>query len=229
MTLFSLFSKKSLGTMSKNQLKRAISIVGFISVLLILVLFAMWSQSENPKDDKCCPLAINANKNANAHFQKGLGSYAVRDYELAVNDFSEALGTLIVESSISDSAAEIYLRRGMAYHLLGALNLALSDFSEVIRLSTNDVPRRAIAHHMKGTVYFDLANYSKAVDEFSDAISISPNDAYHFSRRGDAHSWLRNYSEALSDYNTALQIQPSLKVSLQYKIQTVNTAISNTQ
>ena len=117
----------------------------------------------------------------------------------------------------------------MAYHLLGALNLALSDFSEEIRLSENDIPRRAIAHHMKGTVYFDLANYSKAVDEFSDAISISPNDAYHFSRRGDAHSWLGNYSEALSDYNTALQIQPSLKVSLQYKIQTVNTAISNTQ
>ena len=215
--------------MSKNQLKRAVSILGFISVLMILVLFMMWSHPEHPQNEKCCPLAIKSNENADAHFQRGLGSYAVRDYELAIDDFSEALGTLIVESSISNPVAEIYLRRGMAYHLLGALNLALSDFSEVIRLSENDILRRAISHHMKGTVLFDMAKYSEAVDEFSKAISVNPNDAYHFSRRGDAHSWLGNYIEALSDYNTALKIEPSLEVSLQYKIQTVNSAISNTQ
>ena len=215
--------------MSKDQLKRAMFIIGIVSVLMILVIFAMWSQPENPKDDSCCPLVIAAGENSNNYFRSGLDNYALRDYELAVDDFSEALGTLLEESPISNPAAEIYLRRGMAYHFWGALNLALSDFSEVIRLSSNDVPRRAIAHHMQGTIYFDIGEYNSALDAFSEAIAIRPDDAFHYSRRGDAHSWLGNYIQALSDYNTALQIQPSLEISLNYKIQTVNSALSNTQ
>ncbi len=53
------------------------------------------------------------------------------------------------------------------------------------------------------------SNYTKAIEYYTKAISIDPNDAEAYINRGVAYTNLRKYEEAISDYTKAISIDPN--------------------
>lgn len=87
-----------------------------------------------------------------------------------------------------------YYIRGNAYHLLGQLDNALSDYSQAIAGS-----RKAAFFLRRGQVYETKKEYTKALDDYRQALSISNQfaEAYYF--KGLLENKLGNYQQALND------------------------------
>ena len=51
--------------------------------------------------------------------------------------------------------------------------------------------------------------YEEAIEEYSKAIELDPNDAIHFRSRGNSKYFLSRYEEAIEDYNRAIELDPN--------------------
>ena len=59
-----------------------------------------------------------------------------------------------------------------------------------------------------GDAALEVDNYDKAIDYFTQAIKMDPDDAYSYSGRGEAYFWLDNYEKSIADYTQAIKIDP---------------------
>ena len=57
-------------------------------------------------------------------------------------------------------------------------------------------------------MYYELDNYSQALDDLDKALEIYPKSAFAFESRGTVHRVLGNYKQALADLDMALEINP---------------------
>src|SRR5947209_16810985 len=69
--------------------------------------------------------------------------------------------------------ADALVRRGIGHGLEGACDLAVRDFSEVIRLC----PDNPWGYVHRGTAYHSLGEYALAVADFTEAIRLDPAGA----------------------------------------------------
>jgi tetratricopeptide (TPR) repeat protein len=60
----------------------------------------------------------------------------------------------------------------------------------------------------RGVCYNDIGNYAKAVEDFTNAISIDPQEVY-YNARADAKYELKDYRGAISDITESIKIDPS--------------------
>lgn len=67
----------------------------------------------------------------------------------------------------------------------------------------------AKAHHNRGLAYLDLGKIPTAIDDFSKAITLSPNFALPYYARGNAYYQLDQYEKALHDYDKYTALAPS--------------------
>jgi tetratricopeptide (TPR) repeat protein len=64
-------------------------------------------------------------------------------------------------------------------------------------------------YNNRGLAYSALGNYGQAIDDYSRAIEINPDDAKACNNRGVAYNGLSNYRQAIEDYSRAIEINPS--------------------
>lgn len=109
-------------------------------------------------------------------------------------------------------------------HLLILLLLCLSTFSfsqeNIDLLILNNEYNKALQqierenrnqptatlHFKKGLVYNQMQEYRKAIDAFTSAKKLSPNDVHITEELADAHSLLGNYHDALAFYKQAVNL-----------------------
>lgn len=60
----------------------------------------------------------------------------------------------------------------------------------------------------KGNKEFSAGNYEKAIEYFTTAISIDPNDHVFYSNRSACYSSLKDYTKALEDANKCIELKP---------------------
>jgi tetratricopeptide (TPR) repeat protein len=60
----------------------------------------------------------------------------------------------------------------------------------------------------RGRIYQDLGDYRSAIDDFTRAIKLNPNDAYNFQSRGINYAFEKDYVSAIEDYTSALELMP---------------------
>lgn len=67
-----------------------------------------------------------------------------------------------------------------------------------------------VASHAAPTPYFPVAgkHFTQAVDGYSKAIDLNPNNAIYYANRAFAHIKLENYGSAVADATKALEIDP---------------------
>jgi len=63
-------------------------------------------------------------------------------------------------------------------------------------------------HKSKGNEYFRSGQYQKAVEHYSEAIRIDPQNVLVYSNRSLAYSKLKEYPSALADACKCVQIRP---------------------
>jgi tetratricopeptide (TPR) repeat protein len=135
---------------------------------------------------------------ADAHFDRGMAFLERREYDKAINEFSEAI-------RLDPNYVPAYVSRGNAYAIHGAGDKAIDDFTEAIRLD----PNVAIIYFDRGNAYYDHGNLDKASSDYNEAIRLDPNFARAYVGRGDVIRDQGNLDKAISDYNEAIRLEPN--------------------
>jgi len=65
-----------------------------------------------------------------------------------------------------------------------------------------------VAYSNRGIVYFDLKNYTQAINDFNKAIELNPQYVKAYYNRGVAYNSLGMYEQALNDLNIAIELNP---------------------
>jgi len=152
--------------------------------------------------------------------------FAVRgDYEMAIEDFTEAL-------KLQPNNGKIYTLRGRAYvakasekvtsvaddfseitafpyaltpKLVKVYEQAINDFTKAIKLE----PKNAVNYRERGRVYSYKKDYGKSITDYNQAIRLYPNDAKAYFGRGVIHNYKGDSNKAIEDFNQAIQMDPN--------------------
>jgi tetratricopeptide (TPR) repeat protein len=176
---------------------------------------------------------------ANAYWVRGEAHRYKREYQQAVEDYSEAI-------RINPKDLQSYLDRGTAYARLEDHDRAIADFSMVIRVDkAADQTRVYRALQYRADSYKEKKDYDRAIADYSEDIRLRPSThesrfyramIYHYDKgeharaiadlneairlaaginetylelRGDSYESLGQTDKALADFRAALASDPS--------------------
>jgi tetratricopeptide (TPR) repeat protein len=134
---------------------------------------------------------------AKRYFDSGNAKLRDRDYQLAIEDYNEAL-------RIDTQNTKIYDNRGIARSQLGDLDGAIADYEEAIRLN----PQNANAYYNRGIARSQLGDPDEAIADYEEAIRLNPQNANAFYNRGIARSQIGDFDGAIADYEEAIRLNP---------------------
>ena len=84
---------------------------------------------------------------------------------LSIDEYTKA-----IEESPEELKYKFYLLRGKALKDSGQLELALEDLNTSIMLDPS-----MTAYQYRGEVYFQMGDYTAAIDDFTEALEINPS------------------------------------------------------
>jgi tetratricopeptide (TPR) repeat protein len=94
---------------------------------------------------------------------------------------------------------EILRERAELYRAQGRLELAIADYSAIIK----EAPSDDVALAYRANCYRTLDRFGEALTDFNCALAIDPEDTWDLVRRGLVHWELRNWSAAAEDFTRA--------------------------
>lgn len=74
---------------------------------------------------------------------------------------------------------------------------------------TQDSLQASIIINTRGMVKAQQGDYEKAIEDYTQALTVNPNYVGAYLNRGSAYANLGNYSKAITDFNQALRINPN--------------------
>ncbi|YAF93955.1 MAG: tetratricopeptide repeat protein [Nodularia sp. CChRGM 3473] len=136
------------------------------------------------------------------YYQQGHAAYQIRDYEQAVENFSQAIQQ-------EPTNARAYVNRGNARYNLKDYEGALKDYNQALQINPNEIK----AFVNRGNARYMLAEYSndpdreynQAIADFNQALRINNQETEAYIRRGIVRSQMARYSsESVQDYKQAI-------------------------
>lgn len=114
--------------------------------------------------------------------------------------------TAIIDGSsfTADQKAIAYRNRGRVRVEAGALDMAMADLGQAIRLNGAD----SQAYLYRAQVKISLADTAGAIADFSEAIRLKPASAIGFSGRGHAQLVRGDHASAIADFSEAIRLNP---------------------
>jgi TPR repeat protein len=103
------------------------------------------------------------------------------------------------------------------YNQLALASLRLKDYNSLLSWTKKslDIVSNTVEHYLAGQAYAAQKDWKHAVDEFSEAVAMTPKYTLAFHRRGEAYMAMGDYVRAKSDFETALSITPKFVPSIQ--------------
>ena len=132
-----------------------------------------------------------------AYATRGGTYYKLKEYKLAINDYTQAI-------KIDSQNAEYYAFRGGIYSVLEEYKQGIDDLTQAIQLD----PKEAIYYDFRGLAYLQLKDYKQAIADYTQAIQLDPKNATYYGGRGFAYFQLKDYKQAIDDYTQAIKIDP---------------------
>ncbi len=105
---------------------------------------------------------------------------------------------------IGHNLAVAFTNRGDAYKRKGQFGPAIADYSEAIRLKSDD----AAFMVSRGNAYFYDGQFDRAIDDYNAAIRLDPRLSQAYGNRGNVHRKKGRFAQAIKDYDKALQLMP---------------------
>jgi tetratricopeptide (TPR) repeat protein len=127
---------------------------------------------------------------------------SARSAEIQLSACSEIIAS--AASSPTDKAMA-FRNRGRARSDAGALDLALADLSEAIRLNPTEGP----LYITRGLVRVRLNDLVGAIADYSEAIRLNPKSAIGYNGRGHAHLVMGDTKQAIADFSAAITLNPA--------------------
>jgi len=135
---------------------------------------------------------------AEAYFNRAMVYQNINQHQNAVEDFNKAI-------QLDPDNDHIYIHRAFSYKILEDYDKSLNDLDRTMELNAKSRPACLCN---KGDVYASAGQHDKAVEAFSEAISLKPNDAENYRRRGNMYGAIREYDKALADLDKAIELDP---------------------
>lgn len=106
-----------------------------------------------------------------------------------------------------------YNNRGLCYYESGEYEKAISDFTKIIALNTDDYGDLiclvrsgvALAYQHRANCYRELGELEKAIADYSESIHLMFDNHIAYTSRGEIYEMLGEYEKAVADYNAAIQ------------------------
>jgi TonB family protein len=121
---------------------------------------------------------------------RGLYQEAIADATAAQNVFPTAQG---------------YFYRGQEYNSVGAYDLAIADFTEMINL----IPSAWTAYRSRGYAYLSKQQYAAALADFNQAIALSSDCVVCYQGRARIYAAQKQWNESIADYNRLIELEPN--------------------
>lgn len=144
-----------------------------------------------------------------------------RNLPVALNEFLEAFKNKCV---FAQSWAEIILQAGQdvdiadvrhwGEQLLSGLKayedqryeVAVEIITKLLSDDSIQSKWRSVAFDWRGYIYYRAKEYSKSLDDLTEAIKLVPNEVEYLTDRGKTYLWMKCYYKALEDFNRAIEI-----------------------
>lgn len=146
---------------------------------------------------------------AQQSYFSGLVHFEKQDYELAINDFDEAIRQ-------DPSYGLAYSTKGKALIHLGHYQLAIGELDDAIRLE----PRFAMAYRNRAVAYVGLGEEGRGIDDYDIAIRLDPQFGLAYADRAIAYTYIANDAAAQRDLELAVEFGISRAV-LESVLQTI--------
>lgn len=144
-------------------------------------------------------------KKANHYYNRALVLYEARFYKEAIIDFSRALEEGASTGGIGSRAEfRVFQNRGNCYRKLGNLTKCIDDLQRALQIDS----RNASGFAFLAQAYLECQDYENAIEQYTNAITLSATNALHFSQRGLC--FYRKGAEfaraSLADFNKCIQL-----------------------
>lgn len=153
---------------------------------------------------------------AETYISRGFSHSRLKDYQEAIEDFTQAI-------RLNPNNTDAYYVRGLARSVLKDDQKAIEDFTQALRIKPDFAEAKRSLADLKdkqnrfqvrnfvteGHKKYDRGDYEGAIEDYSEAVRLDPDNAYVYSFRGDAHAKLKDYQRAIEDYTQYLKIKPS--------------------
>ena len=113
-----------------------------------------------------------------------------------------------VSEDTEPNTAGTYFDRGILFIRRGWYDMAISDFSEALKLN----PDMRKAYWLRGFIYYKQGNYDQAITEYDQMIRLDPNSAEGYHSRGEVYQEKREYEKAITDYTQAIKLEPEAAI-----------------
>jgi len=80
----------------------------------------------------------------------------------------------------------------------------MEKLDEAIRIN----PQDAMAYYNRGSMYRQLGQYERAIQDHDEAIRLDPQSTWAYTHRGAAYATLGQYERAIQDYDEAIRLDP---------------------
>ncbi len=138
-------------------------------------------------------------KMATAYNNRGLAHKLKGEYDLALQDYNEAI-RLLPNSAIH------YNNRGVIYRLKHDYDRAIADYDEAIWLDS-DYPA---AFYNRALAYSDKGDYAHALEDFRIVLQFNPHNALALYARGKTYAKSGDVQAAMADIAAAKAIDPDI-------------------
>ena len=190
-----------------------------ITVILTLAALARIAFAQDQRDwDQCigregsnpevvikgCSKIIDDTQNgpamsATAHNNRGVAYRLRGEYDLALNDYNEAI-------RLNPNFANYYNNRGIIYRHKHDYDRAIAEYGEAIWLKGDYVA----AYYNRALAYSDKGDYDKALMDFGVVLQFNPRNAFALYARGVTFSKKGNAGAAKADRDAAETTNPGI-------------------
>lgn len=177
---------------------------------------------------------VATDKRADGFNNRGISYRALKNAELAMADYNQAIELKPTDASFFVNRANLhaqnkkndlafadyekavginpkyfstYAQRGILYSNLSRTGEALKDFAKAIELE----PAYPEPYYNRGTIYSDLKEYAKAIPDYTKYISLIDDSEYladgHINR-GIAYAYTDNLQRAVEDFTKVIELSP---------------------
>lgn len=128
---------------------------------------------------------------------------SLRDFEPAIRDFTKTLEL----DSTADDARESF---GATYSIMAAEKADAKQFKEAADLMDKAIgiyPEAAVFYHQRGSCFFHLGEYQKAIADLDVAIGKEPTKPDHYENRALSLQRMGRHEDADADFRKAKELR----------------------
>jgi tetratricopeptide (TPR) repeat protein len=114
----------------------------------------------------------------------------------ALKDLNEAL-------RLDPQNGDFYYKRGQIHARQDRNDLAIEDLINAVSLISSEFGR-SVAYAGRASIYHKQGDLDSAIDDYSKAIRLAPDFAYHYDNRGEIYFEKGDYERAVADYSEAI-------------------------